>query len=230
MSIMGRYNTKDPTLVTEYDKTRPGRPKLPPKEDAVPEPNTLPSQTDILQQIAQTLAQVQAQVAQGQTSGNAAALDKMTQTLAELATRTRPENPEHPDISAYSNPTGEKSDPKPAFKCDMYWVGYPLVRETQTPAEIEALNLLEPGSYRVTKANGVTIPFTVEGKRRQNGTLDSLWVTFPCKGDQSTDHRSQIAYCREAMGQKVASVDDLMAEIQTLRAELQVAQSVIEAA
>jgi hypothetical protein len=176
------------------------------------------SQTDILLQIAQTLATVQGQAQGGMDV--ASALDKMTQTLAELANRTRPENPEHNGISAFSHPEGDFKHPKDPFKCEMFWCGYPLTLETHTPAEIAALNTLEPGDYFVTKGNGNRVPFTVTGRKRQNGTLESLWIAFPCKGDQSTDHRSLIDYCREAMGEKVRSISDMQSEIAALREQL----------
>ena len=184
---------------------------------ATPEPV---SQLDILQSIAATLAAVQGQARAGTDVG--AALEQMTKTLSELAQRTRPENPEHNRISAY-NPRGLRDAERPQLKCEMYWVGYPITPETQTDEEIEAMNRLEPGAYTVTKANGVTIPFTVEGRRKQNGALESLWVNFPCKGDQSTDHRSQVAYCREAMGEPMPSLESLMAEVTRLKASLAVA-------
>lgn len=183
------------------------------------------TQTDILLQIAQTLASVQGQAKQGQDVG--AALDKMTQTLAELATRTRPENPEHNGISAYSYPEGDFKHPKEAFKCEFFWCGYPLPHENHTPQEIAALNSLQPGEYRVTKGNGNQIPFTVEGKRKQNGELSELWVRFPCKGDQSTDHRSLVDYCKEAMGEKIPNLTELMAELQKMKAENASLQAVV---
>lgn len=177
-----------------------------------------PTQTDILLQIAQTLAKVQAQASQSADTGGM--LDKMTATLAELATRSRPENPETAAISAYSYPEGDKAHPKAPLKCDMYWVGYPMTIETLRPDEVDALNRLEPGDYFVTKGNGIRIPFTVAGKRKQNGDLSELWISFPCKDDQKTDHRTLVEYCREAMGEKIPTLLELETELAVLRAKL----------
>lgn len=174
------------------------------------------SQTDVLLQIAQTLAAVQAQAKGG--SDMTDALKQITETLAGVANRSRPENPTHNGISAFSHPLGDYAQPKDKLKCDMYWVGFPETPETLTPAEIACLNALAPGNYFVTKANGDHIPFTVTGKQKQNGDLESLWIDFPCKGDQRHDHRSKVDYCREATGEKVKSYDDLMKELETLRA------------
>lgn len=190
------------------------------------------TQTDILLQIAQTLADVQTRATQGVDVADA--LTKMTSTLSELATRARPENPDHNHVSAYFTEADKARygdhTKKPAFKCDMFWVGYPLDPETQTPEEIEVLNTLVPGEYRVKKANGTEIPFTVEGKRKMSGELESLWIQFPCKGEQSTDHGSMVSYCQQAMGAAIPSLADLQAQLATLRQELQVAHQVIEAA
>lgn len=174
-----------------------------------------PSQTDVLLQIAQTLAAVQAQAKGG--TDITEALKQITKTLGDVAHRSRPENPEPSGISAFSHPEGDYVRPKDKLKCDMYWVGFPETAETLTPAEIESLNALKPGNYFVTKGNGDRIPFTVSGKQKQNGDLESLWIDFPCKGDQRHDHRSKIDYCREAMGETVKSYADLMAEVAMLR-------------
>ena len=175
------------------------------------------TQTDLLLQIAQTLATVQAQATGG--TDMAEALAKITDTLAGIANRTRPENPEHNRISAY-NPLGVRDGERPQLKCDIWWVGYPETPETLTDAEIACLNRLEPGIYQVTKGNGNMIPFTVTPKLRMDGTYERLEVYFPCKGDQSTDHRSKIDYCREAMGEKVPRLEDLEAELRALRAKV----------
>lgn len=186
------------------------------------------TQVDVLQQIAATLAQVQANAQGG--ANVTEALEKITDTLAGVANRTRPENPEHTGISAYSNPGGDYKEPKPSLQCEVFWVGYPLTVETLTPQEIAALNALKPGNYRVTKGNGNIIPFTVDAKYDQGGGLRELWVNFPCKGDQSTDHRSMVDYCREAMGENVPTLDGLLAELDRVKKQLVTAESVIAAA
>jgi hypothetical protein len=170
---------------------------------------------------------VQAQAAGG--TNVTEALDKITDTLAGVALRTMPENREHSGISAYSNPLGDYKDPKPPLKCEMHWCGYPLTIETLTPWEVAALNSLVPGAYTVTKGNGNQIPFTVEGRTNMNGKLERLEVRFPCKAEHSTDHRSMTDYIREAMGETVPSLSDLMDEVRRLREENATLHEVVRA-
>lgn len=138
----------------------------------------------------------------------------------QLIHRQMPENQEHPQISAYSYPEGDLKRPKPALKCPVFWVGYPETVETLTPAEIDALNTLTPGTYRVTKQDGSRIPFTVEGKQTLDGSLEALLVQFPCMGDQRHNHRSKLDYCYEAMGTPLPNLNDMAGELVRLRAEL----------
>lgn len=179
---------------------------------------TPPSQADMMLQIAQLLADTREKSSQG--ADVSTALEQMTKTLAELTTRTMPENRRSTGISAFSHPEGDYVKPKAPLKCAMNWVGYPLTLETLRPDEVEALNQLEPGDYRVTKANLNTIPFVVAPKRTQNGALESLSIYFPCKGDQASDHRSMIDYCMEAMGRAVPTLEQLSAELAKVKAEL----------
>lgn len=179
-----------------------------------------PSQTDLLLQIAQTLAAVQQNAQGGQDVTSA--LKAITDTLAGIAVRSLPENPEHTRISAF-NPRGLRDADRPSLKCEIWWVGYPETPETLTDDEIHGLNTLEPGAYQVTKGNGNRIPFTVTPKLRMDGTYERLEVSFPCKNDQSTDHRSKLDYIHEAMGGTIPSVAELLAEVAKLRAQAGIA-------
>lgn len=185
------------------------------------------TQTDILQQIANTLAAVQASASQGQNVTDA--LDKITDTLAGVALRARPENPEHNRISAF-NPKGLRDGERPQLKCEMWWVGYPETPETLTDSEIEHLNMLLPGNYTVTKANGLQIPFTVTVKTRIDGSYERMEVTFPCKDEARSDHRSKTDYIREAMGEKIPSLQELMAEVARLRDQNSTLHALVESA
>jgi hypothetical protein len=177
---------------------------------------TAPTQTDILLQIAQTLAQVQANAAAAPKDDITGVLDKITETLGGIAHRARPENPEHSRVSAF-NPKGLPDWERPQLKCEFWWVGYPLTPETLLDDEIEWLNLLEPGAFMVTKGNGNRIPFTVTPKLRMDGSYERLEVQFPCKDENRSDHRSMIDYIREALGDKVPSLADLQAEVARLK-------------
>lgn len=149
----------------------------------------------------------------------------------ERLKREMPENKTAPGISVYSNPRGERDDPKPALKCKFYWCGPEERPEVLTPEEIILRNKLQPGDYRVTKSNGARINFKVTAQYKADGGVESLSVWFPCKkGDDRHDHRSNLDYLREVLGEKVQSAEELMAEVAKLRKELATAQAVIEAA
>lgn len=185
------------------------------------------SQAELNLEILKTLKEIRSQAAAGTDVGDV--LEKVTSTLEAVSTRTMPENREHTRISHF-NPTGKRDHERPQLKCDMWWVGYPETPETLTDAEIEALNTLQPGHYFVTKGNGDRIAFTVTPRQNSIGKLERLEIMFPCKGDQSSDHRSKIEYIHEAMGAKVPSVSELMAELAKVKHELATAHAVIGAA
>lgn len=219
MSLQRRYQKQPEAQVPAM---------TPEPQTAAPVPAPAPtSNVDVLLQIAQTLAAVQAQAAQGTDMSQA--LDKLSQTMGEMSNRMRPENPSHSGVSVYSHPEGDFKRPKAPLKCEMTWVGIPCTLETLTPAEVDALNKLEPGDYMVTKGNNERIPFTVAAKRKQNGSLAELSIMFPAKGDQKNDHRSITDYCREAMGEIVPTMDALLAELARLKSELGAASELLEA-
>ncbi len=215
MSLQKRYRT--PEQQARIDAV------LIPEEE--PMADEMPNQAQMNLEILKTLQAIQASASGG--SDVTEALKQITETLAGVANRSRPENPQHNGISAYSYPEGDYKRPKPPLKCDMYWVGYPLTLETLTPIEIDTLNTLTPGNYRVTKSNGIEIPFTVEGKTKMNGNLESLSVQFPCKGEQSTDHGSMVSYIRQAMGEKIPNLDQLMAELDKVKQQLAAKETVV---
>ena len=146
----------------------------------------------------------------------------------ERLKREMPENKQAPGISAYSYPEGDLAHPKPDLKCKIYWIGYELQTDTLTPGEIDLLNRLQPGEFRVTKSDGTAIPFKVEAKYgdridpvTQQFELRELAVWFPCKAaDQKQNHGSMVQYLQQALGERIPSVAELMAEVATLRAAL----------
>ena len=176
------------------------------------DPVETPTQVSVMLQIAELLKTIQ------DNSNQAAQQQALLQ--AEMLVRAMPENKEHPGISAYSYPEGDRARPKAALKCDFFWVGYPETPETLTPGEIDALNMLQPGEYQVTKANAERIKFTVSAKYKTDGRLESMSINFPIKDDQRHDHRSKTDYCYEAMGKPLPTLNDLTAEIERLKKEL----------
>ncbi len=169
------------------------------------------------------LANALEQVAKAITTGKKKDDDTLRDVVSlqqDMLVRQMPENKQPTGVSAYSYPEGDRLRPRPPLKCEMFWVGYPLDLDTLTPPEIDVLNQLEPGEFRVRKANGNLIPFTVEAKRTMGGKIQQLWVNFPCKGDQSTDHGSMVSYCQQALGMKVPTMEEMQAELAKLRGTL----------
>ena len=130
------------------------------------------------------------------------------------------ENEFPPEIS-FLNPLGERDHPRPELKCRIVWAGYEEKKESLTREEIELLNQIEPGDYRVTKSDGVTIPFTVKAKQGNNGKLEMLRFSFPCKNvEDRMGIRSKVDWLREVLGEKGPSSAALLAEIAQLRAQI----------
>lgn len=138
--------------------------------------------------------------------------------------RNMPENKTHSGLSVY---WPDPSIPKPTLKCLMYWLGYDIQADTHTPEEIVALNTLEPGEFRVTKADGKVIPFKVTAKYQDaidpatnRPKVEGLSVWFPHKGDDRQNHLSLMSYCRQATGGALPNTADLLAEVERLKREL----------
>jgi hypothetical protein len=142
----------------------------------------------------------------------------------ERLKREMPENKQAPGISVYSYPEGELAHPKPPLKCKMYWVGYPLTTDTLTPTEVDLLNRMTPGEYKVTKTDGLQIPFRVAAKYNDRMELDELAFTFRCTGADKHNHGSLVSYLQQALGDRIPSQAELMAELEQLKAELAVSR------
>jgi len=185
-------------------------------------PTTGPSMSDMLALIKQLAQELRA----NPTPDTSDTASKQVELIERLITKTHPENIDHPGIGIYSYPEGDLAHPKPALQCKIYWVGYELRTDTLTPTEIELLNRLKPGEFRVTKADGTGIPFRVSAKHSDkldaNGrpTLEELSVWFPCKGDARQNHLSMTSYLQQALGDKLPTIEEALAELAKLKAEL----------
>lgn len=190
-----------------------------PKEDPAPETNmaALMAQMAAMQQ---ETARLLLEMKQSGGTQNAAVIETLLAQQEQLLVKTRPENTEHPGISVYSYPEGELRRPKPDLKCQFIWCGQEESKDQLTPEEIELRNQLEPGNYFVTKANGSRIKFTVTAKYTDGGKLEQLEVWYPCRGEHKSDHMHNTAYLRQVLGEKIASIEDMMAENARMRAEL----------
>ena len=154
---------------------------------------------------------------QAQESGLTA--EALAQAFKTANTR---ENAQAPMVSTY-NPKGETKFPRPPLRCKTYQNGVVLDHDTLTWEEIEALNALPPGEFKVSKANGVRIPFTVKHTKALDGeTLEKVELGYPCKDDMRYDHRGLFEYCVEALEfagktDEVERVTKLHREMEALR-------------
>lgn len=193
-----------------------------------PEVPTAPTMAIVLAQIAAIMERLSTPK---ETDTDRDAAYRQIELIERLITKTHPENVDHPGKSVYSYPEGDVARPKPEMKCRFYWVGYELHPETLRPEEIELLNRLTPGEYRVTKADGVDIPFRVTAKAsdklddKGKPTIEELSVWFPCKGDQRQNHLSMISYIQQALGDKIPTVQEMMRELTKLKRELEQARA-----
>ena len=138
-----------------------------------------------------------------ESAGKGAATAAPVLTADELARAFKQanqrENPQAPMVSVF-NPKGETAHPRPTLKCKFFQNGIPMDRDTLMWEEIEALNALPPGAFRVAKANGQQIPFTVAVTKTLDGeTWEKVEIGYPCKDDHRHDHRSLYDYCIDAL-------------------------------
>ena len=115
-------------------------------------------------------------------SANAAAKAKM------------PENKQSPGISVYSYPEGELKRPKPKLKCRMYFGSYPIEAVTCTPTEIESLNRMTPGAYRVQKTDGAYSVVEVRGQINANHEIERLWILTPAEDEGKNNYGPTLSY------------------------------------
>jgi hypothetical protein len=112
------------------------------------------------------------------------------------------ENNRPPEVSHY-NPLGERDNPRAELKCKMVWVGYSMTKEALTREEVNLLNQVEPGDYRVTKADGSTIDFKVDCRKDRAGRPELMTFHFPCKNrEEKMNHMGTVSYLKEVLAQQ----------------------------
>lgn len=130
------------------------------------------------------------------------------------------ENAQAPMQSVYSNPKGDRDDPKPKLQCAMYFCGFPLEIDCLDPEEVALLNKVKPGRYFVTKPDGTKMKFDVLPREDDLGKLERLDLNMPCKTlDQRTglgSFRSMLREITTGIPEHV-SIADLIAENRALR-------------
>lgn len=142
--------------------------------------------------------------------------------IAEAQERAaNPSNKIHPGISVYSYPEGDVKRPRPDFKCEMYWLGYPAGLDNTTAEEMELMNQAEPGDYNFRRTDGGLEKFVVTAHRDAGGKPTRLLFSIP-------DYSNRAAWpdnptiLRQAL--RIKSPQEL--ELEKLRAEVEALRSV----
>lgn len=165
--------------------------------------------------ITLTLAQLKDLIRTSQTDTGLTA-DTLAKAFAQTQQR---ENTQAPMVSEF-NPLGDTKHPKPDFvPRRVLQNGIELEPDTLLVEEIDLLNAIRPGEYRVTKSNGVRIPFTVQDTMGFDGTtIERREVHFPSRDEHRHDHRSLVDYCLEVLA--INAQHDDIKRIESSRIEL----------
>lgn len=122
-------------------------------------------------------------------------------TAQAMQQALKPENAFHPGVSCYSYPEGDRDKPRPALRCAMTWVGAVIDPETEHWYELELLNQIQPGEYRVTNADMSQTTLTVRPEMDSTtGKLDKLHLSFPVRDGQSRNVSPKAVWLLEAQG------------------------------
>lgn len=91
----------------------------------------------------------------------------------------QPNNQSPPKISSL-NPQGDKDYPRPACKFRYLFVPYKAEYSDFTYEEMELVNLLEHGTYQVTRNDGSTIELDVRvTENKMTGKPEDLYLSHP---------------------------------------------------
>jgi hypothetical protein len=189
------YVEDDPILAIGDPKAVQSNPD-PAPEEPEQEPSAQPNVVQIvgdpndpIARLANMLASLMAGTARPQTSFDNPLMEKLVNVLervamgqqrsteaatAALARGKDPSNLFAPEQSVF-NPRGERDYPRPDLKCKMH-LPWEAEKESLTREEIQLLNLLEPGEFRIKRNDNSWIGIKIEG--RINPNSNQLEVLF----------------------------------------------------
>jgi hypothetical protein len=114
--------------------------------------------------------------------------EQIADIAANAAAKAKmPENKQHPGVSVFSHPEGELKRPKAKLKCRMFLGGAPIENSTIDPQEVESLNKITPGFYRVEATNGATSIVEVRGQMNSNREVERMYIVIAPE-DPNRDH------------------------------------------
>lgn len=174
---------------------------------------------DLQGKFAALQAQVQALIAAKSTPDDDR-LEKILLRVAQMSAdaherAANPSNKTHPAISVFSRPKGDREDPRDELKCEMFWVGYPIDRDTTTDEEIDLLNQAEPGVFKFLRTDHTEDTLTVNGERKPDGRVEKLLFTFPV-----TERRETLPSMADMLRHALGIQSPAEQELAALRAEV----------
>lgn len=140
-------------------------------------------------------------------------------TATAMQKALKPENARAPEMSDL-NPLGERDHPRPELKCKFtFGTNYPIERESCSRLEIDLLNRIIPGEYRVRETNGLTMTVNVKVRKATDmGEIMELGLEFPCKNkDQQMGVPPLASMLRDILGESTSDVLGLQDELDKLR-------------
>lgn len=106
---------------------------------------------------------------------------RTVETAKAVEKATNPSNREHPGKSWMAYPEGDRARPRPAFRHDIWWNGYPQhkFQEELHWYEAELFQQLRPGNYKCMEKDGQTThDVSVTAKRNASDVIERMDVTF----------------------------------------------------
>lgn len=136
------------------------------------------------EQFAQLLQAIATNKASGLDAESLTAILERTaqSTATAMQKAMKPENADHPGISVFSHPLGDKAQPKPPLPYELFWNGYPVHKfpETETWKEwLAQSNLPGPGNYPVLRLDGSKMVVEVKAEFNADGQMTKALVTHP---------------------------------------------------
>ena len=142
-------------------------------------------------------------------------------TAAAMRTSLKPENAEHPHISAFSYPEGDLAHPKPDLRVKTWFCGIEENKDRLTPNEIEAYNAIRTKR----RARGGDWKADLRNPGQDNEEL-VIWI--PC---ETVDQRMGLPPLELILnelngGPSTADLGGMLATIRRLEQELAEAKAV----
>ncbi len=138
------------------------------------------------EQLAQLIANVQPQSPLGANATEFATA--LATALEDAQMKWKPHEKKVSDGKSVYNPEGERISPNPKLKCHIYSGSYPIGdprdNKTLTRKEVEALNTLTPGYFRIKKLDRTEVVIEIKGQVNANQEIERLWILYPAGDSQ----------------------------------------------